>query len=256
MTDPAWLIWQALLTDENHQDLRCITEVLYMPDRGIAYGVGVGPGDPELITVKAARLIRENDVIAVPGRDPAGSLAYQIAEKAVPELAQKEIVPVHMPMVRDRKELEDAHRKGASLLEGYLDQGRNVVYIALGDTSIYCTFRYLQRILEEDGYTVETVPGVPSFCAAAARLDLPLAEGDEPLHVIPDALRNAADMDRPGNYVLMKSSGSMPEIKELLRCSGREISAVENCGMPEERIYRGLEEIPDSAGYFTLIIAK
>ena len=70
--------------------------------RGIAYGVGVGPGDPELMTLKACRLIRENDVIAVPGKVPQDAVAYKIAVQAVPELAEKELIPVYMPMVKDR----------------------------------------------------------------------------------------------------------------------------------------------------------
>ena len=71
--------------------------------RGIAYGVGVGPGDPELMTYKAAKLIRENDVIAVPGRDPKEAVAYKIAAGVVPEIADKELVPIFMPMVKDRE---------------------------------------------------------------------------------------------------------------------------------------------------------
>ncbi|MBP0970126.1 MAG: precorrin-2 C(20)-methyltransferase [Oscillospiraceae bacterium] len=226
-----------------------------MSGRGIAYGVGVGPGDPDLITLKAVKLIRENDVIAVPDREPKESIAYRIAESAVPELAEKEIVPVHMPMVRDKDELESAHREGASLLEKYLDQGRNVVYIALGDITVYCTFSYLQDILEEDGYTVELVPGVPSFCAAAARLGLSLAEGDGSFHVAPASCTTAEDLNMPGTFVLMKAASHMPEVKEMLQRSGREVSAVENCGMAEEKIYRKAEEIPDDSGYFSLIIA-
>ena len=224
--------------------------------RGIAYGVGVGPGDPELMTQKAVRILRENDVIAVPGREAREAVAYKIAAAAVPELAQKELVPIHMPMVRDRELLRAEHRKGARLIESYLDQGRNVVYITLGDPSIYCSFSYLQQLLLSDGYAVETVPAVTSFCAAAARLNLPLCAWEEPLHVTP-ALYDLGDLlEQPGTLVLMKSSARMPEVKEQLRRSGREVFAVENCGMDTEKLYRSLEEIPDSAGYLSLLIAR
>ena len=147
-----------------------------MPNRGIAYGVGVGPGDPELMTLKAVQLIRQNDVIAVPGKEPKESVAYRIAAGAVPEIEDKELVPVYMPMTKDPEKLEAAHRNGAEMLESYLDQGRNVVYITLGDPSLYCTFSYLQHILEADGYEAELVSGIPSFCAAAARLGASLTE--------------------------------------------------------------------------------
>lgn len=224
--------------------------------RGIAYGVGVGPGDPELMTLKAIRLIRENDVIAVPGKVAKEAVAYQIAAAVVPELADKELVSVYMPMIKDRALIDAEHRKGAKLLEQYLDQGKNVVYITLGDPTVYCTFSYLQHILEADGYQVELVPGIPSFCAAAARLGLPLVEWDEPLHVVPAVHKTGDELDQPGTYVLMKSASHMAEVKDLLRSSGRDVQAVENCSMETEKVYRSVEEIPDDAGYFSLIIAK
>ena len=223
---------------------------------GIAYGVGVGPGDPELMAQKAIRIIRENQVIAVPGKEARESIAYKIAVAMVPELAQKELVSIPMPMVRDRELLQEAHVRGARLLESYLDQGKNVVYLTLGDPSVYCSFSYLQQILLSDGYAVETVPGVPSFCAAAARLNLPLTEWDEPLHLVPAVHETRGSLREPGTYVLMKSSSSMAETKERLRNSKKEVFAVENCGMATEKIYRGVEEIPDDAGYLSLLIAK
>ena len=223
---------------------------------GIAYGVGVGPGDPELMTQKAIRIIRENQVIAVPGKEDRESIAYKIAVAMVPELAQKELVPIPMPMVRDRELLQEAHIRGARLIENYLDQGKNVVYLTLGDPSVYCSFSYLQQILLSDGYAVETVPGVPSFCAAAARLNLPLVEWDEPLHVVPAAQEADEALRGPGTCVLMKSSRQMADIKVLLRGSEKEVFAVENCGMEAEKLYRGVETLPDDAGYLSLIIAK
>ena len=224
--------------------------------KGVAYGVGVGPGDPELMTVKAIRLIRENRVVAVPGNDPTRSVAYRIAVRNVPELAEKELVPIEMPMVRDRTVQAKAHRRGARIIADYLDRGENVVYLTLGDPTVYCTFSYLQHLLEAEGYPVELVSGVPSFCAAAARLKLPLVEWDEPLHVLPAAHRTEHPLDGDGTCVLMKSGRSMTAVKDLLRRSGRAVSAVENCGMETEKIYRTVEEIPDQAGYFSLIIAK
>ena len=224
--------------------------------KGIAYGVGVGPGDPELMTLKAIRLIRENDVIAVPGTEPKDSVAYKIAVQAVPELADKELIAIDMPMVKDRQKIEENHKKGAKIIEEYLDQGKNVVYITLGDSTIYCTFTYLQPYREADGYEVQLVNGIPSFCAAAARLNIPLVEWNEPLHVIPAVHKLEDKLNLDGNYVLMKSASHMKEVKELLRQTGLDVQAVENCSMKTEKTYRSLEEIPDDAGYFSLIIAK
>ena len=224
--------------------------------KGTAYCVGVGPGDPELLTLKAVRLIKENDIIAVPGRDARDSAAYKIAEQALPELAQKELVPVHMPMLKDKEKLEAEHRRGAELLKTYLDQGKNVVYLTLGDPTIYCTFSYLQRILEAEGYPVILVSGVPSFCAAAARLNLPLTEWNETLRIVPALHQIGGSLDEDGTYVLMKSASHMKEVKELIRSSGREAAAVIGCGMDSERMCRSVDEIPDDAGYFSLVISK
>ncbi len=224
--------------------------------KGIAYGVGVGPGDPEYMTLKAIRLIRENEVIAVPGKTAKESVAYRIAVQAVPELAEKELVAIHMPMVKDRSLIDAEHRKGAERLKGYLDQGRNVVFLTLGDPTVYCTFSYLQHYLEADGYPVELVSGIPSFCAAAARLGLPLAEWDEPIHIIPAVHKTDDRLEQDGSYVLMKSASHMKEVKELLKTSGRNAYAVVNCGMENETVFRSADEIPDDAGYFSLIIAK
>ena len=224
--------------------------------KGKAYGVGVGPGDPELMTFKAARLIRENEVIAVPGKGAKEAVAYKIAEGIVPEIAEKTLVPVYMPMVKDRALIEEEHKKGAALLEEYLAEGKNVVYLTLGDPTVYCTFSYLQHILEADGYEVELVSGIPSFCAAAARLNLPLTEWDEQLHVIPAVHKTTDSLDLPGTHVLMKSASHMKETKEQIVKSGREVGYVENCSMENEKVYRSAEEIPDDAGYFSLVIAK
>ena len=98
---------------------------------GILYGVGVGPGDPELMTLKAVRLIKENDIIAVPGADVRETVAYKIAVQAVPELADKELLPIYMPMTHDKAELELNHEKGAKALEAALDTGKNVVFLTL-----------------------------------------------------------------------------------------------------------------------------
>ena len=224
--------------------------------KGKAYGVGVGPGDPELMTLKAVRLIEENDIIAVPGKEPKEAVAYKIAVEAVPSLAEKELVSVYMPMVKDRKLIEEKHIEGAKLIESYLDKGKNVVYITLGDSTIYCTFTYLQAIMEKDGYETELVNGISSFSATAARLNIPLVEWDEPLHIIPAVHKTETPLDLPGNYVLMKSAGEMSSVKKLLKDSGRKVMAVENCGMENEHIYMSADEIPDNAGYFSLIIAK
>lgn len=224
--------------------------------KGTLYGVGVGPGDPELMTLKAVRLIRENMIIAVPGADPKETVAYKIAVQAVPELAEKELLPIYMPMTHDPEELERNHAKGAQTLEEVLDKGKNIVFLTLGDPCVYSTFSYLQKRVEKDGYHTELVSGITSFCSAAARLNIPLSEWNEQLHVVPAVHRLDSTLNESGNYILMKSGKKMNQVKEILAQSGRDVLMVENCGMENEHIYRSVEEIPDDAGYYSLIIAK
>lgn len=223
---------------------------------GKAYGVGVGPGDPELMTLKAVRLIRENDIIMVPGTDVRESVAFKIAVQAVPEIEKKKLVPIDLPMLKDREALKKSHRDGAKLIESYLDRGKNVVFLTLGDSTVYCTFTYIQAYLKEDGYDTELVNGITSFTAAAAALNIPLSEWDEEIHIIPAAHSKIGSLELDGNYVLMKSGKRMKEVKDLLIKSGRKVSCVENCGMQDQKIYRSASEIPDESGYFSLIIAK
>lgn len=224
--------------------------------KGILYGVGVGPGDPELMTLKAVRLIKENEVIAVPGEKAEDTVAYKIAVQAVPELAEKELLSLHMPMTHDRKELERNHEKAAETVISVLEQGKHVIFLTLGDPVIYSTFSYVQKRVEKRGYKTGIVSGITSFCAAGARLNTPLVEWNEPLHVLPAVHRLESDLDQPGTYVLMKSGKKMRQVKELLARSGRDVMMVENCGMEQEHVYRGLEQIPENAGYYSLIIAK
>ena len=223
---------------------------------GIFYGVGVGPGDPELMTRKACRLIRENRVIALPGAQPEETLAYRIAVQSVPELAEKQLLALVMPMTHDRNKMARSHREAADTVERVLEQGENVVFLTLGDPTIYSTFSYVQELVERDGYPTEMVSGVPSFCAAAARVNQPLVCWNEPLHVVPAAHRLTETLSDGGQYVLMKSGRRMKEVKEMLAASGRDVIAVENCGIEGERVYRGVEEIPDDAGYYSLVMAK
>lgn len=224
--------------------------------RGILYGVGTGPGDPELMTIRAVRLIRETEVIALPGTVPEETAAYRIAVQAVPELADKTLVPMDFPMTRNRAELEQKHRENAGVIERFLDEGQDVIFLTLGDVTLYSTFSGVGNLVRQDGYEIRLVSGVPSFCASAAALGIPLAKSTEELHILPgvEGLKNLQDLS--GTAVIMKAGRRMKEVKEALRKSGRDAWMAENCGMPQERLYRGTENFPDDAGYFSLIIAK
>ena len=227
--------------------------------QGKLYGVGVGPGDPELLTLKALRLIKENEVIAVPGKDIQASVAYQIVKGAYEDLDKKTLIPVAMPMTKDPQVLKANHDKAADQVEDYLKKGKNVVFLTLGDTTVYSTYLYVHKRILERGYEAKIVSGITSFCAVAARLNMGLVEADQPLHVIP-ATYKAQEMDEilklPGTKVLMKTGKKMKQVKESIEKSGQKAVMIENCGMPSEKIYRSAEEIPEDSGYYSLIIVK
>ena len=227
--------------------------------QGKLYGVGVGPGDPELLTLKALRLIKENEVIAVPGKDIQASVAYQIVKGAYEDLDKKTLIPVAMPMTKDPQVLKANHDKAADQVEKKKKKGKNVVFLTLGDTTVYSTYLYVHKRILERGYEAKIVSGITSFCAVAARLNMGLVEADQPLHVIP-ATYKAQEMDEilqlPGTKVLMKTGKKMKQVKESIEKSGQKAVMIENCGMPSEKIYRSAEEIPEDSGYYTLIIVK
>ena len=149
-----------------------------------------------------------------------------------------------------------------------------MVFLTLGDPTIYSTYLYVQKRVQQKGYETKLVSGIPSFCAAAARAGVSLCEWQEQLHIVPavhlkeksSEEEKTSEAERtflaqgffelPGNYVLMKAGSRMQEIKDAIAQSGREVIMVENCGMPEEHVYYGVEKLPEQAGYYSLMIVK
>lgn len=224
--------------------------------KGTLYGVGIGPGDPELLTLKAVRLIRETKVIAVPGEKAEETVAYQITEKAVPELKEKELLALSMPMTKDKETLDQNYEKASRRVAEYLEKGENVVFLTLGDPTVYSTYLYVHQRILNMGYEAQIVSGITSFCAVSARLNEGLVERSEPLHVIPASYQIEEALTLPGTKVLMKAGKKMKQVKEQLKALGETAVMIENCGMPGEKIYRSVEEIPEDAGYYSLIIVK
>ncbi len=223
---------------------------------GKLYGVGVGPGDPELLTLKAVRTIRESAVIAVPGRNPRETAAYRIAAGACGEIGPKELLGIHMPMTKDEDELEKSHAEGVRLLREQLDQGKDVAFLTLGDPTVYSTYIYLHHRIAELGYETRIISGVPSFCAAAARLNTEIARKAEQIHIIPASYQVRDALKLPGTKILMKAGRNLPEVKKVLSTGTDTVVMVENCGMESEQIYDGIEQIPEEAGYYTLLFVK
>lgn len=249
---------------------------------GILYGIGTGPGDPELMTIKAVKIIKACEVIAIPVSDLdlkepfleiyeskkdkmidgksydylKKCVAYQIALPNVPEMEKKDILYVPMPMIKEKKILKKIHDLGAKKIGELLQEEKNVGFLTLGDPTVYSTYLYIHKRIIEEGFRAEMVSGVPSFCASAARMNIGLVENRQQLHVIPASYGVEEAISLSGTKVLMKAGRKMREVKEAVRKYHQGIQMIEKCGMEGEKIYTSIDEVPDESSYYSLMIIK
>ena len=156
--------------------------------QGILYGVGVGPGDPELLTLKAERVLKACPVVAAPRTREGRSLALDIARGAV-DLTEKSLLFLDFAMSRSERTLADTHRLAARQVLEQLAAGLDVALLTLGDVSVYSSFCYVMDLVRAAGYETVMIPGVPSFCASAAALGRSLTEGGDPFHTAAAPMR-------------------------------------------------------------------
>lgn len=227
--------------------------------KGTLYGVSVGPGDPELMTLKAVRCMEQCPVLAAPQTAAGRMLALDIAKGAV-DVSGKIILPLHFAMSRDPEVLKASHAAAADAVRAHLDAGRDVALLNLGDVSIYATYGYLEEILTAQGYAAVRIAGVPSFCAAAARLGQSLTGGmEQPLTIAPGRHVEQV-LAAPGAKVLMKTGRQLPQTLDALRERGllANSAMVCNCGLPDEAVFPTLTDYDPAqdAGYFATILVK
>jgi precorrin-2/cobalt-factor-2 C20-methyltransferase len=224
--------------------------------RGKLYGVSVGPGDPELMTIKAYKTLQSCAVLAHPQTGGENRLALDIVSGLL-DIRDKQIIPLDFLMSGDRELLEASHHEQAKKLLPALDGGLDVAMLNIGDASLYGTFSYINEIIRSWGYESETIPGVTSFCAVAAALNASLTQMKKPLHIIP---ASHGDLDEylslPGSKVLMKSGGRLSEVKRRIRERGLSASLVANCGRKEERVFENINDASDQEGYFATILIR
>lgn len=228
---------------------------------GSLYGIGVGPGEPELITIKAIQTIRKCDVIVLPAVSKEECYAYRIVHEVYPEMEEKPLICMPFPMIKDAQKLELAHERSYQAIEDYLKRGKKVGMLTIGDPSVYSTYMYMHHRALEAGQKAVMISGVPSFCAAAGRLGISLGEKSEEIHVIPASYDVRRALDYGGTCIYMKSGKRLAELLEVLReqqNEGRNIQVygVTNCGMESERVYQGLDELESAEGYLTTVITK
>lgn len=224
---------------------------------GKLYGVGVGPGDPKLLTLKAIETIRDADYVAYPTSGKSTSnIAFEIVKEYIKD---KKTLQYLMPMSRDKEYVQRCHEECAMDIKKYLEAGKTVAFITLGDPSIYSTYMYIHKKIKEMGFQTQLIPGITSFCAAAASLDDSLCEGGEPLIIVPasyDALDQTINYQ--GNKVYMKSGRSIVELREKLREKNMlpRTKMVVKATMEDEEIFESLDDIDEHTSYFSIVVVR
>lgn len=235
-----------------------------MSKLGTVYGVGVGPGDPELITVKAYRALKEADVIAYPKkRKGSKSYAHQIVDCYI-NPNEKEMLGLVFPMTKDQEILNEQWTKIAEEVYGKLKEGKDVAFVTEGDPFLYSTYIHLLRMLHEkyEGIETKVIPGISSVNGAAAQFGFPLADGDERIGIIP-ANDNRDEMkDVILNHdciIFIKVAKVLPQMIELLE----ELDLIECASVAtkvtssEEILFHDIRELKQAElPYLSLMVVK
>ena len=231
---------------------------------GTFYGVGVGPGDPELITLKALRVLKAAPSIAVPkSREQRKSLALTVVEKAV-GLEGKEVFELVLPMTRDKETLERARQEASKEIIERLSEGKDVAFITVGDPLFYSTFSYFVPLVTEGlaGVRVEVVPGVTSVSAAASSAGMPIAKADERVIIVP-SIKNTKEirvlLRGFHTVVLMKISNFMDEILDTIEELGLTERSVfvSRAGWPDQEVVKDIRRLKgQKVDYFSMIIVR
>ena len=229
--------------------------------KGKFYGIGVGPGDPELLTVKAINAIKNTDVLIAPKTEKKdGSVALSIAK---PYLKKDiEIVYQVFPMVKGFEGDTKAWEQNKEEILTLLKSGKNVAFLTLGDPMFFSTYIYIFRLLEKEDVDIVTIPGVPAFAAIGSQVGYPIVEGNDILSIIPATAPLAKierAMDTADNLVIMKVYKNHKEITELLEKHGLAENGilVSRAGLSEERIIQDLSAHKDeSLNYLSTILTR
>jgi precorrin-2/cobalt-factor-2 C20-methyltransferase len=213
-------------------------------NKGKLIGIGVGPGDPELLTVKAVKTLESVSVICAPkSSEKKPSVALSIVQGILDGRGDEyETIEPLFPMIEDKKALERYWASAAELITHELDEGRDVSFITLGDPSIYSTFSYVAKIIGDQGYNVEMVPGITSFTGCAASAGITLGEKDEIILVLPKVDQRLEEiLEHADTAVIMKTSRHSELLEKIIQKDPRDkkVLSVQNCGMDDEEIFDG-----------------
>lgn len=235
-----------------------------MSKTGVLYGLGVGPGDPELLTVKAFRILKESPVIAYP-KKRSGSKSYALAiTETYVNTQEKEMVGLIFPMTKDQETLDRQWNKTVETVWQHLKEGKDVAFVTEGDPLLYSTFIHMMRLMQElhPEVEVQSVPGISSINGAAARLGLPLADGDDQLAIVPAtedyaAMRKA--IEEHDCVIFIKVAKVLDQMIAILRELGlvQKAAVVTKVTSGEEMIWRNVEELEGAElEYLTLMVVR
>ncbi len=229
--------------------------------KGKIFGIGVGPGDPEFLTLKAVRVLKEVDIVICPeAKKNVGSVAFNIAKEYL--RSDVELLYMTFPMVHCKDELSKAWTENAKKIKERIFEGKNVAFITLGDPTVYSTYMYMVPYLLEESIDIETIPGITSFTAVASSLNMPLTTGNETLGIVPlmkgceDAKKALEQFD---NCVIMKASHDnqlLGEIMESMDLHDKFV-LISKCGTEEENIIDDIEKLKsEKVPYLSTMIVK
>lgn len=230
---------------------------------GKLYGIGVGPGDPELLTLKAHRILGGAEVIFCPEKKAgAGSFAFDIIKGLLTD-TEAEIIPLVYPMHYHGPQLREMWESNARTIAEHMAGKQTGVFITLGDPAVYSTFMYTLPYIEAAGVPVEVVPGIPSFCAVADTVKMPLVAWDEDLLIVPVRKNSSEELGRilreHDNVVLMKPSADKQALIRAIRENGLEdrFVLVTKSGTGEEKLVTDFEELKEyDIPYLSTVIIK
>lgn len=229
--------------------------------KGKLYGVSVGPGSPDLMTLRSKSILEECDVIGYPVKRPGErSTALSIIEQII-GLEGREVREFVFSMDPDEEARREHERTAISEVISILKEGKDIALITLGDAGIYSTYMYVDRAVSEAGFETEIIPGINSFSHGAALAGIPLTLGDEGLCIVPMAKDSGKllgiALDNFENVVVMKAFRSMQSIAALMDSRGIPMecaTVMSNIGMADE--YIGPLDTKREYGYFTTVLIK
>ena len=225
--------------------------------KGKFYGIGVGVGDPENITVKATKRLHEVDVIVLPeAKSGEGSTAFNIVKEYVKHDVEQ--LFLEFSMIKDVEARKVFRKNNAGKINVELEKGKNVAFLTIGDPMTYSTYTYVLEHISDD-VEVETIAGITSFNSIAARLNIPLMVGDEDLKIVSVSRKTDVhkEIENNENLVLMKISRDFERIKKAIIETGNKenVVIVSDCGKENEVVYWDIESV-DEVPYFSTMILK